>query len=154
MPFPEPLFWTFQQLSINTWSVLNIAFDFDPTMDLLGRKQLLCKLSHNHCLRSLIFRDNGPSIASFSFIFGLIKQPNNSIRLLLQINVKKCPSSIQYRDLNPPPRPIQHESSPITTIPRPPTLVHLMLPVWLGRGGIGFDSPQYKIGITNVNRYN
>ena len=58
------------------------------------------------------FFKNGPSPASFSFIFGLLKQ---TLRFLQQINVKKCPSSIQCWDLNQ--QPLKHESPPITTWP-------------------------------------
>ena len=54
----------------------------------------------------------GPTPDSFPFIFGLFKQ---TIQLLQQINVKKCPSSIWRWDSNP--RPFKHESSPITTRP-------------------------------------
>ena len=56
---------------------------------------------------------NGPYPASFSFIFGLFKQTNSSI---FTTNIcEKCPSSIRCWDLNP--RPLEHESSPITTRP-------------------------------------
>ena len=48
-----------------------------------------------------------------SFIFGLFNQ--TSLQFLKQIFVKKCPSSIQCRDSNP--RPLEHESPPITTRP-------------------------------------
>ena len=53
-----------------------------------------------------------PTPASFLFIFGLFKQ---TLQFLQQINVKKCPSSIRCRDLNP--QPLEHESRPITTRP-------------------------------------
>ena len=58
------------------------------------------------------FLKNGPTPATFSFIFGLFKQ---TLQFLQQIYVKKCPSSIQCRDLNP--RRSEHESFPITTRP-------------------------------------
>ena len=59
----------------------------------------------------------GPTPASFLFIFGLFKQ---TIQFLQQINVKKCPSSIRRWDSNP--RPLERESTPITTRPGlPPT---------------------------------
>ena len=48
-----------------------------------------------------------------SFIFGLFKQ--TSLHFMHQIYVKKCPSSLQCRDLNP--WPLEHESPPITTRP-------------------------------------
>ena len=58
------------------------------------------------------FIKNGPTPASFSFIFGLFKQ---TLKFLQQIYVKKCPSSIWCQDSNP--RPLEHESLPITTRP-------------------------------------
>ena len=70
-----------------------------------------------------VFFKYGPTPASFLFSFSLFKQ---TIQFLQQINVKKCPSSIQCRDLNP--RPFEHESSPITTRPGlPPTICHMLL---------------------------
>ena len=69
------------------------------------------------------FFKNGPTPASFLFIFGLFKQ--KSLQFLQQINVKKCPSSIWCWDWNP--RPFEHESSPITTRPGlPPFHVKLL----------------------------
>jgi len=59
------------------------------------------------------FLKNGPSPVSFSFIFGLFQ--TNINKILQQINVKKCPSGIQHWDSNP--RPLEHESPPITTRP-------------------------------------
>ena len=56
---------------------------------------------------------NGPTPASFSFIFGLFKQI--SLHFLQQIYVKKCPSSIWYQDSNP--QPSECVSLPITTRP-------------------------------------
>ena len=53
---------------------------------------------------------NGQSSDSFSFIFGLFKQ---TIQILQQINVKKCPSSIQCQDLNS--QPSDYESPPLTS---------------------------------------
>ena len=44
---------------------------------------------------------NGPSPASFSFIFSLSQTNSNTI--LQQINVKKCPSSVWHWDSNPQP---------------------------------------------------
>ena len=67
---------------------------------------------------------NGPSPASFSFIFGLFQTNINTI--LQQINVKKCPSSIRCRDSNP--RPLECESPPITTRPGlPPIFLFMFL---------------------------
>ena len=50
---------------------------------------------------------NGPSSASFLFILGLFKQ---TIQILQQIYVKKCPSSIWCRNLNL--QPSDFESPP------------------------------------------
>ena len=45
-----------------------------------------------------------------------------TLKFLQQINVKKCPSSIRYWDLNP--QPSEHESPPLTTRPGlPPTRI-------------------------------
>ena len=63
------------------------------------------------------FLKNGPTSASFSFIFGLFKQ---TIEFLQQINVKKCIQYMTHRDSNP--RPLEHESSPLTTTPVLPPL--------------------------------
>ena len=59
------------------------------------------------------FLKNGPSPASFfvDFWSSLNKHQYN----LKRFNVKKCPSNIWLRDLNP--RPSEHEFSPITTRP-------------------------------------
>ena len=60
-----------------------------------------------------------PKPASFIvYFFGLIKQ--TSLQILQQINVKKCPSSIQCRDSNT--WPLENESPPITTRPGLPSL--------------------------------
>ena len=59
---------------------------------------------HLQVVRKLFFK-NGPSLASFSFIFGLFKQ---TIEFLQQINVKMSwPSCIQRQDSNP--RPLEHK---------------------------------------------
>ena len=59
---------------------------------------------------------NGPTPASFIVYFGLFKQ--TSLQLLQQIYVKICPSSIWCQDSNP--RPLEHESPPMTTRPKLP----------------------------------
>ena len=56
---------------------------------------------------------NGPTPASFLFIFGLFKQTN--IFIANQFEKNSWPSSIWRRDLNP--RPLEDESPPITTRP-------------------------------------
>ena len=60
----------------------------------------------------VFFQKNGPSLASFSFIFGLFKQ---TIQILQQNNVKKCPSSIRCRDSNS--QSSDYESPNLTTRP-------------------------------------
>ena len=60
----------------------------------------------------IFFKKNGPKPASFCLFFGLFQTIINTI--LQQINVKKCPSSMRHRDLNP--RPLKRESPPITTM--------------------------------------
>ena len=81
---------------------------------------------------------NGPTPASFSFIFGLFKQ---TIQFLQQINVKKCPSSVQYRDLNP--QPLGCESPPITTRPGLPKMfvVHVSFSLMI----VLFKPPHYSM---------
>ena len=65
---------------------------------------------------------NGPTPASFSFIFGLFKQ---TLQFLQQKYVKKCPSSKRCRDSNP--QPLEFESLPITTKPGlPPRRIFLI----------------------------
>ena len=72
---------------------------------------------------ALFFFKIGPTPASFLFIFGLFKQ---TIQFLQQINVKKCPSSIRRWDSNP--RPLERESTPITTRPGlPPLLLRCLM---------------------------
>ena len=60
---------------------------------------------------------NGPTLASFSFIFGLF-QSNNTF--FTTNKCEKCPSSIRRQDTNP--RPLEHAWSPITTRPGLPVL--------------------------------
>ena len=68
------------------------------------------------------FLKNGPTPASFSFIFGIFKQ--TSLQFLQQIYTK-CPSSIRYWDSNP--WPSERESLPITTRPGLPPNPSLFL---------------------------
>ena len=81
----------------------------------------LKQMSHLASYVGRSFIKNWQTPASFSFIFSLFKQ---TMKFLQQINVKKCPSSIQHLDLNP--WPLERETSPITT--RPGLLVHLSKP--------------------------
>ena len=62
------------------------------------------------CLAKHVFL-NGPSPASFSFIFGLFNK--QYITIFTANQCEKSQSSIRRRDSNP--RPLEHESSPITT---------------------------------------
>ena len=79
-----------------------------------------------------------PTPASFPFIFGIFKQ---TIQFLKQINVTKCPFSIEQWNSNP--QLFVYESSPITTRPGlPPNFVELFISkfnnknTWaLGSGG-------------------
>ena len=82
------------------------------------------------------FYKNGPTPASFSFIFSLFKQ---TLQFLQQIYVKKCPSSIRCRDSNP--RPLEHEFLPKTTRPGLPPY-HSINVLLLGRSGC--HSPSTK----------
>ena len=77
--------------------VFHLCFEHENNLDFFSLKVLL---------------KNGPTPASFSFIFGL---SNKHYKFLQQIYVKKCPSSIRCQDSNP--RPSKRESSPITTRP-------------------------------------
>ena len=61
---------------------------------------------------------NGPTSASFSFIFGLFKQYNFYNKSMWI----KCPSNIRRRDSNP--LPLETEPSPITT--RPGRIINLL----------------------------
>ena len=58
------------------------------------------------------FSKNGPTLASFSFIFVF---SNTHYKFYNNRYVKKCPSSIRCRDLKS--RPLEYESPPITTRP-------------------------------------
>ena len=58
------------------------------------------------------FLKNGPTPASFSFIYCFSK---HTLQFLQQLNVKKCPSSIWCRDSNS--RPLELEPHPITNGP-------------------------------------
>ena len=64
---------------------------------------------------------NGPSPASFSFIFDLFQTNINTIFTTNQCEKISSPSSIRSQDSNP--RPLERESPPITTRPGlPPKL--------------------------------
>ena len=58
------------------------------------------------------FVKNGPTQASFLFIFGLLKR---TIQFFTTNQCEKCPSSIRRRNSNR--QPFEYESSPITTRP-------------------------------------
>ena len=59
-----------------------------------------------------VFLKNGPTLAFFCLFLVF---SNKHYKFLQQIYVKKCPSSIWWRDLNP--RSLERESPPITTRP-------------------------------------
>ena len=92
--------------------------DFNVSVPGLNYSQTLATSSYfrGPCYKSFCKKMDQPR-PLFRF-FGLFKQ---TIQFLLQINVKKCPSSIRRWDSNP--RPFKHESSPVTTRPGlPPVL--------------------------------
>ena len=104
--------------------LLGISFPIGSTF--LGSQQTVSKRLLVQ-LRLFYFFLNGPTRASFPFIFGLFKQ---TLQFLQQIDVKKCPSSIQRQDLNP--RTFIHESSPITTRPELPPFINCWFINWGG----------------------
>ena len=53
--------------------------------------------------------------------FNLLSSFQTQIKILQQMNVKKCPSSIRCRDSNS--QPLEHESPTITTRPGLPPVV-------------------------------
>ena len=68
------------------------------------------------------FYKNGPSPASFSFIFG---PPQTNIDIIFTTNqCEKSPSNIWRRDSNP--WPLERESPPITTRPGLPPFLRLL----------------------------
>ena len=69
----------------------------------------------------ILFWKNGPSSASFSFIFGLFW---TNITILTSNKCEKCPSSIWCWDSNL--QPSEHESPPITTRPGVIIVIHDM----------------------------
>ena len=83
---------------VNSW--LNVSMSgFQLGLSLPLSLSLSVVLNDRSVNYALLFL-NGPAPASFSFIFGLFKQ---TIQFLQQIYVKKYPSSIRCRDLNPQP---------------------------------------------------
>ena len=93
---------------------------------------------------------NGPTLASFSFIFGIFKQ---TIQFLQQIIVKKCPSSIRRRDSNP--QPLKSELSPITTRPgRPPNPLYFLIRVLVSQtvGKVYVCKQDGKCDVSKKNR--
>ena len=74
---------------------------------------IIIELKRTITYLTLSFFKNGPSPASFLFIFDLFQTNINTS--LQYINVNKCPSSIRHWDSNP--QPSECESPPITTIP-------------------------------------
>ena len=71
--------------------------------------------------KAVIVFQNGPNPASFIIYFWSFQ--TNIITIFKQIYVKKCPSNIQCRDLDP--QPSELESPPKTTRPElPPKSCH------------------------------
>ena len=102
-----------------------------------------CKI--NKLEHWMFFLKNGPTPATFSFIFCLF--PSNIRTILQQINVKKCPSSIWHRDSKP--RPLNRESPPITTRPGLPPKKHWMIEV-KNYLGIVENRPSYSNDGQNI----
>ena len=67
----------------------------------------------------VFYKKNGPTLASFLFIFGLFK---TNYTIFISDKCEKCPSSIQWWDSNS--QHVEHESSPITTRPGLRPVVH------------------------------
>jgi len=65
-----------------------------------------------HRCPTILHLKNGPTPASFPFIFSLFKQ---TLQIYATNICEKCPSSIRCRDSNP--QPSEHKSPPITTRP-------------------------------------
>ena len=88
--------------------LLNLAADLGPVLALFP-----ISLMNRFPLEFFVFfKKNGPSPASFSFIFGLF-QTNNTIFTTNQCEKMSTPSSIWCRDSNP--QPLEREAPPITT---------------------------------------
>ena len=86
----------------------------------------ICQLHHNHypyihnilfwlfAVSSIPFKKSAnPGL--FNRLFAVFSSKQTSLQFLQQINVKTCPSSIWCRDSKP--RPLEHESPPITNRP-------------------------------------
>ena len=97
------------------WSEVDAINKCIPTITTLCQTKPLWlnAASHMAIFNSLLFL-NAPTLASFSFIFGLF-QTNNTICTANQCKKMSCPSSIRRRDSDP--RPLGRESPPITTRP-------------------------------------
>ena len=110
-------FWTPKEAIQRIFLAVRIGFHLEgkvmreECLKRIGVERRAVKIGQGSCCDTVFL--NGPSPASFSFIFGLFQTNINTI--LEQINVKKCPSSIQHQDSNP--RPSKRESPPITTRP-------------------------------------
>ena len=87
----------------------------------IGSRQYVVRHPH-HFLHHRIFFKNGPSPASFSFIFGHFQTNINTIFTTNQCEKMSCPSSIRRQDSNP--QPLKRESLPITTRPGLPPILH------------------------------
>ena len=98
-------------------------YDCNQSHDLQHTIRDLFSFKSSHSALQFVFL-NVPSQASFSF-FHLFKQ---TLQFVQPIYVKMvCPSSIRRQDSNP--RPLEHESPPITTWPGlPPNLFRRRTP--------------------------
>ena len=93
------------------WKIVCARKELDLTYKITFYVAFTCSLFD-------IFKKAIPGL--FLFIFGLFKQT---------LQCEKCPSSIQRWGSNP--RPLKHESSPITTRPRlPPFLFDFYLHIY------------------------
>ena len=105
------------KLKVNKCSIKKFANDWIRISDLWYWKRPLSQLSHNHC--PIVFLKKWANPGLFSIYFRSF-QKNNTIFTTNQCEKMSCPSSIWHRDSNP--RPLEHESPPITTRPGlPPT---------------------------------
>ena len=110
---------------------MNMNHNYWKLCELVGGEIYLCTIVHVfQCVLSqklcvgIYFLKNGPTPASFSFIFGLFNQ--TLLQFLQQVKCQKCPSNIRCRDSNS--QPSDYESLPLTTRPGlTPLCLHLLV---------------------------
>ena len=92
------------------------SFDSEALLTLKLTTNLLCHLIQSRktggATKSFF---KWPTLASFSFIFGLFKQTSITIFTTNQCEKMSCTSRIRCQASNP--QPLEHESLPITTKP-------------------------------------